>query len=342
MDISEFKSELKAGTASGVYIFAGEEEYLVRYYLSSLRSSIVEEPAFAVFNNPVYDGSEVDFAALVDAVKSPPMMADKKLIEWRHADFTSFKESDIDLLDELVDLVREHPYSVVAFSASAEGLDFGTAKNPSKFISKFGKSIKILRFEKSTENQLYAWLKKHFDAEGVAVTLDTLKALVFRSGHSMEVLGREVEKLSALAHARGTGKVTPEDVYEVASTTPECDTFALSNAITERSRSKAYAALEEMKFRRVDPTVVMGMISKTFSDIASVAYLLEEGRDARDIEGILKMNVYKLKIYISAAKRYTTSRIKEILGELARVDAGAKFGGVTGYTAIELFISKSL
>lgn len=342
MDINEFKSELKSGSANGVYIFGGEEEYLVRYYLSALRSSVAPDPTFAVFNNPTFDGADVDFAALVDAVKSPPMMADKKLIEWRHADFAAFKESDLELLEEIISLVAEHPYSVLAFSASAEGIDFGSAKKPSKFISRFGKTVKILKFDKSTDNQLYAWLKKHFDAEGVSVTLDALKALVFRAGHSMEVLGREVEKLSALAHSRGTGRVTPEDVYEISSTTPECDTFALSNAITDRSRARVYSALEEMKFRRVDPTVVMGMISKTFSDIAAVSYLLEEGRDARDIETILKMNAYKLKIYIAAAKRYTPQRLSEIIGELARVDAGSKFGGVTGYTAIELFLSKSL
>ena len=342
MDINELKSELKSGSAKGVYIFGGEEEYLVRYYLSAMRSLIAPDPTFAVFNNPTFDGADLDFAALVDAVKSPPMMADKKLIEWRHADFSAFKESDFDLFEELVSLVEEHPYSVLAFSATVDGIDFGTPKKPSKFISRFGKTVKILKFDKSTDNQLYAWLKKHFDAEGVAVTLDTLKALVFRAGHSMEVLGHEVEKLAALAHSRGTGRVTPEDVFEVSSTTPECDTFALSNAITDRSRARAYAALEEMKFRRVDPTIVMGMISKTFADISSVAYLLDEGRDARDIESTLKMNAYKLKIYIAAAKRYTTERLAEIMSELARVDAGAKYGGIIGYTAIELFLSKSL
>jgi hypothetical protein len=31
-----------------------------------------------------------------------------------------------------------------------------------------------------------------------------------------------------------------------------------------------------------------------------------------------------------------------MLSTLAEVDAGSKFGGVTGYTAIELFLSRNL
>ncbi len=344
MDTNDFKLALKSASFSGVYVFAGEEEYLVRYYLKSLRDAIGIDEAFAVFNNPVFDGEEIDFGAIAEAVKSPPMMSDYKLIEWRHADFNSLKESGQAQLEELISLCEEHTYSIVAFTAAGDGLDFGTQNKPSAFMKKFGKrqGINILRFEKSTENQLYAWLKKHFDAHGVSVTLDTVKALVFRSGRSMDVLAAEVEKLSALAHARGKSAVTPEDVSEVASSTPECDTFALSNAILERSRQKAYFALEEMKIKRVDPIAAMGMVARTFDDLTAVAHLLDEGRGINEIKAVLGMNEYKLKIYLNAAKRYGAERLSHIVESLARADSGAKFGGVAGYTAVELFISQNL
>ena len=342
MDLLNFKQSLKSASFSGVYIFAGEEDYLVRYYLKSLREVISPDDTFAIFNNPTFDGEEIDFSAIAEAIKSPPMMADYKLIEWRHADFTRLGEGGGESLEEIVELCGEYPYSIVAFTADEDGLDFGTPKKPSAFIKKFDKSINILRFERSSENQLYAWLKKHFDAQGITVGLETVKALVFRSGRSMDVLANEVEKLSALAKSRGKNVVTPEDVNEVASSTPECDTFALSNAILERNRQKAYLALEEMKLRRVEPTIIMGMIARTYDDLSAVAHLLDEGLGSAGINEILKMNEYKLKMYVSAAKRYGADRLSEILRSLAETDAGSKYGGVTGYTAIELFISRNL
>ncbi len=342
MDIQSFKTSLKNDQIKGIYLFSGEEEYLVRYYLKTLREKIAGDEAFAIFNNPTFDGEEIDFSAIIEAVKSPPMMNDYKLIEWRHADFTKLREGGLDQLDELIEVCEEHPYSIVAFTASDGGVDIGTQKKPSAFFKRFDKKINLLYFEKSTENQLYAWLKKHFEARGVTVGLDTVKALVFRSGRSMDVLAREVEKLSALALSRGKTAVAPDDVNEVASSTPECDTFALSNAIIERNKSKAYLALEEMKLRRVDPTVIMGMVAKTFDDLTAISHLLDEGLGGAEIESILGMNKYKVKMYIPAAKKYGTARLGEIISALAKADAGSKYGGVTGYTAIELFISRNL
>lgn len=342
MDQSGFRAKLKSGDLGGVYILGGEEDYLVRYYLSELRNAAGVEPAFAVFNNPVFDGEEVDFSAIMEAVKSPPMMSDYKFIEWRHADFASMNEKELESLSVIADEIKDYPYAVVAFTADGEGIDFGTPKKPSSFVKKFGTRINIVPFEKSNENQLYAWLKRHFDSHGVEVSLDTVKALVFRSGRSMDVLVNEVEKLSALVLSRGKSFVTPEDVAEVASSTPECDTFALSNAILDRNKQKAFLALEEMKIRRVDPMVIMGMIAKTFNDLASVAFLLDEGRGSDSINEVLKMNEYKLKIYVASAKRYGAERLAEILAAFTEADAGSKYGGVTGYTAVELFLMRNL
>lgn len=342
MDITEFKSRLKERKFEGVYVFGGEEEYLVRYYLGTLRTSIDIDPTFAVFNNPVFEGAEVNFFELYEAVKSPPMMSDYKLIEWRHADFTIMKEKELEDLSELVSLVKEHPYSIVAFTAEGDRLDFGMPKRPSKFVSTFGKEMNILRFERSTENQLYSWLKRHFDAMGIGVDMDVLRALVFRVGRSMDVLLSEAEKLSYLALARGKATISLEDISEVSVSSSESDTFALSNAITDRNKQAAFLALDDLKSRRIDPAVVFGMIARTFDDILAVSMMLSDGEGLPAIESALKMNPYKLKIYASAAKKYNPKALAATVSSLARADADSKYGGLTGYTAVELFLLKNL
>ena len=73
-----------------------------------------------------------------------------------------------------------------------------------------------------------------------------------------------------------------------------------------------------------------------------VAGYLEAGSGAADIESTLKMNSYKVKINIGAVKRYGIKAISECISKLAEVDAASKYGGITGYTAIELFISQNI
>ncbi len=342
MDHALFKSNIKAGRVEGIYIFAGEEDYLVRYYLNELKTAVNIDESFAVFNYQSFEGEEIDFSLLTEAVKSPPMMSDYKFVEWKRANFTSLKEKGTDALSELAELVGEYSHAVVAFTACVGGLDFGTQKKPSAFMKKFDRLINILRFEKSSENQLYAWLKRHFESSGVKIDLPCAEALVFRSGKSMDVLNNEVKKLSALALSRGKDRITLEDITEIASSTPECDTFALSSAITDRNKERAFLALEDLKNKRVDPIVIMGMAARTYDELFTVASLIEDGHSNEDIASMLNMNPYKVKIYKSASKRYGKDQLSSIVTSLTRADASSKYGGITGYTAVEIFLSQSL
>lgn len=342
MELNDFKNLLKTDNIVGCYIFSGEEDYLKRYYLSSLRDKAVTDDSFSAFNLAVYDGPEVDFSALLDDVMSPPMFEPYKFIEWRYPNFEKMKESELELLEKLLDAVERTDYAVLAFLVSEGDIDLGTPKKESKFSKRFSNRIKILNFPKSTDTQLLSWLKKHFDAHEISVTADTLRALIFRAGHSMTVLSNEVTKLCMYASARGISEISVQDVNTVASSTPECDTFAFSNAILEKNKKAAFIALDEMKSRRVDPIIILSMLAKTYTDVSNVVMMLKDGINQTDIQNATKMNPYRLKLYISAAKRYTPQQMSKILNELTRVDTGAKYGGVTGYTAIEMFISKCL
>ena len=84
------------------------------------------------------------------------------------------------------------------------------------------------------------------------------------------------------------------------------------------------------------------MLERAFDDMLHVSGLMEEGKGAKDVAVILGMNPYKVGIYTTAVKRYGRKSLAAAVAELARVDASSKFGGVTGYTAVELFISKIL
>ena len=342
MELNDFKNLLKTDNIVGAYMFSGEEDYLKRYYLSSLREKAVTDDSFSAFNYSLYDGPQIDFAAIRDDIMSPPMFEPYKFIEWRYPCFEKMKESELAELEKTLELVYSTDYAVLAFLVSEGDVDLGAPKKESKFVKRFGERLRILNFNKSTDAQLLSWLKRHFDAEGVDVSLEVLNALIFRAGHSMTVLNNEVTKLCMLAGARGQNSISVSDVELAASSTPECDTFALSNAILERNKKGAFLALEEMKSRRLDPLMILGMIAKTYTDIVSVVMMLADGINQNDIQSATKMNAYKLKLYVQAAKRFTPEKAKNILAELARVDTGAKWGGVTGYTAIELFVAKCL
>jgi DNA polymerase-3 subunit delta len=341
MDIGELKSRLKSGKPEGWYIFSGEEDYLKKYYMNELRSAILTDEVFEPFNHTSFDGADFDFASASEAIKSPPMMSDYKLIEWKFANLDGLKESERTALEDLFSLKEEYPCAVFAIMTTSDGFDAGTAKKPSRLASRLGTGFDIINFSKSTDSQLLSWLKKHFDAEGVGVDLTALNALLFRSGRSMEILNNEVIKLCCYAKANGRQSVSEKEVFEIASPTVECDAFALSNAVLEKNPERAFLALTDLRQRRAEPSAVLSMLERVYSELTSVAMLLDEGKGASDIESILKFHPFKTKLYIGAAKKTGGKRLARALSELCRIDVASKSGGLSGYGAIEMFITQS-
>lgn len=342
MELARFKEKLKSGSVAGWYLLAGEEDYLKKHYMNQLRALCVGNEAFAPFNHMAFDGADIDFGAVREAIKSPPMMEEYKFIEWKFANLDSLKEGERAALEALFELKEEYPWAVFAVMSTSGGFDIGTQKKPSKLYTRLEKGFDIVNFPKSTDSQLLAWLKKHFDAEGIAVDAATLNALLFRSGHSMDVLNNEVSKLSYYAKANGRTSVTAAEVEEIASPTVECDAFALSNAVLEKNVERAFVALTDLKQRRVEPPAVIAMLEKTYSELCSTAFLLEEGGGTADVESVLKLHPFKAKLYINAAKKAGKKKLAEALREICRIDAASKSGGISGYGAIEMFITKNL
>ncbi len=339
MEVAELKAKIERGE-NGAYLFVGEEEYLKRHYLSLLKKKIVPHEFLEPFNYALYDGGEIDFGKLLDAIKSPPMMADNKLIVWKYPEIDKMREKGRDALEEFGAMCKEFPYATVVFLVGSDAFDIGNLpKKPSKLYTRFAKVFDIVNFKTSTDSQLISWLARHLEAEGVRADAETLRALLFRSGHSMDTLSSEVEKLSAYAKANQLPAITPTEVELVASSTIECDTFALSNAIGERNHTLAFRVLSQMKLERTDPLVVLGMLIRTYTELLSISTLMKEGKGADEIATLTKINAYKVKLAITSVKRSGHERIFRATKLLGEIDAKAKSYTADTYALLERFLA---
>lgn len=344
MTVTELKAKLKSGTAFGWYIIAGEEEYLKRYYRKQIANlTVAEGDPFAPFNHSIFDGgADFELAAFIEAVKSPPMMSEHKLIEWQFADLDKLRDKDVSRLTELAAAKDEYPYATVIISALPDGFDQGTQKKPTKLYKSLSEGFDILNFEKSSDAQLTVWIQKHFSSEGIGASREAAMAILMRVGHSMQALAFEIDKLSCYAKAHSIAEVTPALVGEICSSSIESEAFAISNAIIEKNTEKAFLALQDMKMQRIDANMILSQLAKTYADLMSVSLFSEEGKSTADIAAIMKFHPYKLGLYMTAAKKLGSQKIAESLSSLIKTDSASKSGGISGYEAVEIFISQNI
>ncbi len=324
MTVAELQAKIKSADIGGCFLFCGEESYLRRTYLGQIRRLLLTEPDFDAFNHIVHEGAELDFAALTADIDTPPFFADRKLVEWHMAELGGMSEKKLEALAEVCARQAEENSTVLVILTAPEGFDPGTAKRPSALCKKLDAMLQIVNFEKSTDAQLMNWLKRHFDHDGITVDAPTLRALIDRAGHSMDILANEVEKLSAYVKANGRGTVTLADVAYVASPTTESDAFGLTNAMLDGKVEDTFYHLSDLRARRVDATVILGQLARLYGDLLTVSLLLADGLNQTAIASTLSMNAYKVSLYAKAAAKRTPDAFRHALALLADADRQVK------------------
>jgi len=331
-----FRRQIKSGLCGG-YLFFGEEDYLKAHALRTAREALCPDPSFAFFNDMRIDAPDYSAQGLLDALMPLPIMSDQKLVSVTNLYLSSLKASELDDLCDALATLGEYDYNVLILCVPADGMDEGSLpKRPSALLKRLSQYLTPVRFESISPARLCSWAGKHFAHSGVQASGEACAFLVRYCGTSMYTLASEIEKLCAYVLSHGRQTVSEADIRHVCIPQINDDAFGLANAILDGKYDEALSALSVMKFRRVEPVVILGEVSRVCCDLLCVKLLLDEGHSQAEIASILKMNEYRLRIYAAAAAAKTRKRLERAIALCRNADTTVKGG--SGYAAIENLI----
>ncbi len=340
MDIMKediFRKQLKTGLSGG-YLFFGEEDYLKGFSIRAAREAICTDETFAVFNDVSIAPIDYTPSALLNALMPLPMMSDKKIITLSGLAVSDMKRGEIDDLCDVLSTLPDYDYNVLIISVPSGLIDEGNLpKRPSAILTELSKYLTPVKFDSVTGSRLVSWVGKHFSHHGVSASPEICSLLIEKCGKSMFTLASETEKLSYYVLQNGRSTVSTEDIEKVAISVIDSDAYALANAILDGKYAAAMDALNVMKFRRVEPIMILSEVSRVICDLVSVRSLQSEGASVSEISSLLKMNEYKARLYASAASGRSAERLKNTLLLCSEADLAIKLSP-QGYTAIERLI----
>ena len=331
-----FRRLVKKGLSGG-FLFFGEEDYLKAFSVKSAREALCEDETFAVFNDMKIDALDYSASALLDALMPLPMMSDKKIVTVNGISINSLKASEVDDLCDALAALDEYDYNVLIISVPANELDEGALpKKPSAILTRLAKYLTLVRFDAVSPARLVSWLSKHFAYNGVEASADVCSFMIKYCGASMFALASETDKLCYYVLSKGRHQVSVEDVKFICCAEISADTFALANSILDGRSDAALEALAVMKFRRIEPVIVLSEVTRVICDLVSVKSMLDEGKSTFEISSALKMNEYKVKMYASGAGGRSSSKLRRTLALCTEADLSMKLGG--GYAVLERLI----
>lgn len=332
-----FGKQIKKGLSGG-YLLFGDEDYMKSHSVKAAREAIASDGAFGLFNDMRIEVMDYSAGALLDALMPMPMMSDKKLVTVNGLNINGLKPKELDDLCEVLASLGEYDYNILIISVPAAMIDEGNLpKYPSALLKRLGEYLTLVNFEPVTGARLVAWVGKHFKYNGVDAPPEVCSFLISYAGKSMYTLANETEKLSFYVLQNGRTEVTRQDVINASVAEISTDAFTLANAILDGRSEDAVNALAVMKFRRVDPIVLLSEVSRVVCDLVSVKALADEGCSASEISSLLKMNEYKTRLYVQGAAGKSMQKLKEAVGLCNEADIALKLSA-QGYLPIERLV----
>ena len=342
MDIlkeADLRKELKNAPRTG-YLFFGDEDYLKAFAVKQARELLCPDPTFAFFNEMKLDAVDFEPGKLIDALMPMPMMADRKLVTLSGLNFVTMRPNELDALCDAIASLEEYDYNTLIVIAAADCINPGyLPKSPSATLKKLGEHLTPVQFDRCTTAKLTAWVQKHFAHNGIEAPAALCSLLPEYCGHSMYVLASEIDKLSYYLHAKGKTQATAEDMRLVCTPVNEYDAYAFTNAIMENKPDVALAILADYRFRRIDPVIVLGDVTRVICETCAVRAMSRDGASAAEISAQLKLHEYKVGLYQKSLRNADDQRLERALRACCEADRSIK-SAPQAYTALEELICK--
>lgn len=234
------RAQIAKGDLAPLYLVTGEDETEKAALLATFSDAV--EPDLRAFNVDRLYGAETSVTSFLDAARTLPMMASRRIIVVLQADrmlMPAKRESAAAEKDQedLEAFIKDpEPHATVVFAADALDGRRAIAKllNRHAVVVECGARL-------GDHGDAEQWVRARIAEHAMAIDRDAVRLLVERAGLNVGRLRAEVERLCL--YAEGHKSITAQDVLEVSGLPTSQDAWAMNNAIEAK---KTAAALREL------------------------------------------------------------------------------------------------
>lgn len=328
MYYEEMRASLREGKTEKLYIFQGEEDYLIEFMIDEIKKSLVDPMAemmnFISFSElpPVREAA--DFWGIF------PVMSERKLTVFRKCGLFSGNLKNKNQWESAFSDIPDYNCIIIWEEMPEKGKKAPPLR---KIIEENGETV---NFPLRSESQLRSWIIKMTAAHGKTIENSDASYIISSLGRKMRVIKAETDKIYAYSESK---KITRQDIDAVI-VKPQTETvFRLIDAMFEGRREACYNILYELKMLRQDPVSILSLLSGQIINIYKAKiYLLSSMTSSAAAAKI--GGGYGAEKSVQKANKIKTENI-EILIELCfEADRRIKKGLTDGWSALDVIIAE--
>lgn len=319
MTLDDLRTELEAGRVLSSYLVVGSEPLLRDDALEAIRVAVLAASS-SDFDYERLDGGIVTGAALLDAVRTLPVLAPRRLVVLREPQLARTGASGLtDALFEALTAGAESRDSVLV--VVAEKVD-----GRSRWVKAFGSAAVVRCDPPQKARALSDFIAAEASRQGVRFDRAAIALLAERTGPQLLMLRQEIAKAALFA---GPGEmVEVKHVAESTSDVAEEPIWDLTDAIGEGRCGDALALLGKLLHSGSAPPAVLGAFAGHFRKLTSV-------RSGGTVAG----PPFAIRKLEGQSRRFTPGRLLSCLAAIHQTDLALKgAGGVAPELALERLV----
>ena len=302
-ELQMLKAAIKNKDLGRLYIFHGEEVFLLNHYLGQMKKLLLD-PLTDSFNFHRLTNETFDMRSFIDAVENMPMMAEATFVQVDDVDLFKLPEGDRTKMAEVLSDIPE--WCTVVFTYET------VAWKPDKRLKKLWEAVdengSVVEFAKQDQRDLVAWVTRHFAAHKKRITTDLCVYLIDITGGTMTALSGEIDKICAYS---GADEIKKSDIDAVTEPVLDAVVFQMTDLLSQGRYGDALLKLQTLLKMQQEPLAILGAVGGHFRRISTARTLLDCGRNSSDLQKLCGIPDYPARKTMEAARRFTPEFCKK-------------------------------
>ncbi len=326
--MNKIKNDIKNDTLKGIYIFTGEEEYLIDYYTRKVVEHATESDTCDLnvlkLCNTLPDEGDIDAF-----VNSYPFMSEKKILILRDTKILKkASESHKNFFSELATNLPD--YMIIIFAETEIDKRSSLYKSISKHYS-------VCEFKTQTLNELTHWITKLFESYGKSIASEDASYMCEIAGPSMFALKSEAEKVVSFCK---DNNVSRETIDALVTRNIENRVFAMIDDIAKSDSVSAMRKLSDLKALNEEPIKIINIMFNKFATFHKLLTL--KGKSIREAAAMCGLYETHAKNNLNQAQKLGARTVASVMLKCRDMDFAVKNGTMDKWLAVELVISEAL
>ena len=251
IDAVDALDKLTEADVDPVWLVYGKERYLVDRALAVLRERVLD-PRTRDFNYELFQGKETTADRVINAARTLPMMARRRLVMVRDLDGMKADEQ-----------ARLLPYLEAPSPETCLVLEAASLDQRTRFGQGARKHARVVKLDPLYERQLLGFVRGEAKRRGVKLEAGAAELLCDDIGADLGALADTIERLALFAAQKpGGAQLSAADVEAQVPGGRQRTVFELADAVGRGDRGRALTILSSMMEARESGVRIVAMLSR--------------------------------------------------------------------------------